>query len=233
MTQQGDKLFEAWSIYDRALSNNTMYHDEIFENVALLLRDHFDDRPISVLDLGCGSAKHIAQALAGQQVSRYVGYDLSQIALDHARENLAGLNCPLNLEIGDFHQCLRDYPEKADLIVCSFAMHHLSTEEKADFFQYVAEKLADDGMFLLIDTVRAEGEDREAYLSNYCTQLRSNWDCFSPEELDEVIEHIHNKDFPETAATLREMGAAAGLTQCEEHPYHTWHGTLCFERGSG
>jgi SAM-dependent methyltransferase len=96
-----NNFFDEWSIYDQVLDHNYMYHDEIYGDVRRILADRYETRPFMLLDLGCGSARHLARALQGRPVSRYVGYDLSDVALAHARRNLTGLGCPVDLRRGD------------------------------------------------------------------------------------------------------------------------------------
>ncbi|MFO0892470.1 MAG: hypothetical protein U0790_25425 [Isosphaeraceae bacterium] len=67
MTETATEFFEAWSLYDQLLDHNYMYHDELFAGVHSILAERFGDRPIAVLDLGCGSARHAASALAGRR----------------------------------------------------------------------------------------------------------------------------------------------------------------------
>jgi SAM-dependent methyltransferase len=86
-----NNFFDEWSIYDQVLDHNYMYHDEIYRDVKRLLADRYEKRPFVLLDLGCGSARHLARALQGRSVSRYVGYDLSDVALAHAQSNRLGL----------------------------------------------------------------------------------------------------------------------------------------------
>ncbi|MGH3089761.1 MAG: class I SAM-dependent methyltransferase, partial [Rubrobacteraceae bacterium] len=63
------EFFNAWSIYDRVLDLNYMFHNEIYRDVASLIKKRYAARPFSILDLGCGSARHFAPALQGCTVS--------------------------------------------------------------------------------------------------------------------------------------------------------------------
>src|SRR4051812_46447467 len=93
MNGDAAKFFDEWSIYEQVLERDYMFHDEIYRGVARLLADYFSARPFSVLDLGCGSARHFSHALAGRSLAGYTGYDLSAAPLSHARRNLAALGC--------------------------------------------------------------------------------------------------------------------------------------------
>jgi len=224
------EFFDAWSLYDQVLDQNYMFHEELYQDVQHLIAKHYAERPVTLLDLGCGSARHLARALEGCLISRYLGYDLSDIALAHATFNLAGLGCPIELNQGDFLEGLKANREQFDLIFSSFALHHLASAEKAAFFQLAYEGLQGNGRLLLIDVMREEDEDLQLYLERYCGWLRSEWKAMSPEALDAICDHIRNNDFPETASELHAMATHAGFSGCFEISRFRWHRTWCFEK---
>jgi SAM-dependent methyltransferase len=228
-----ENFFDQWSIYDQILAHNYMHHDDIFRDVQHLLADRYATQPFSLLDLGCGSARHLAQALQGRSVSRYVGYDLSDVALAHAARNLAGLGCPADLHQGDLLDGVRTGAETFDLVFTSFALHHLSSAQKAEFFQSAHERLNDGGILLLIDTMRDDGEERAIYLDRYCDWLRSRCKTLSPEALDFLCEHIRNNDFPETIMDFGAMATKAGFCEPIEINRFRWHHTLRSNRANG
>ena len=73
MTAVANDFFDEWSVYDQVLDHNYMHHDEIYLDVQRVLADHYDNRPVAIVDLGCGSARHLARALQGRSISRYIG----------------------------------------------------------------------------------------------------------------------------------------------------------------
>src|SRR5262245_60165226 len=79
-----DDFFHEWSIYDQVLDHNYMHHDEIYRDVQRFFADRYGQRSFALLDLGCGSARHLVRALQGCSVSRYIGYDLADTALAEA-----------------------------------------------------------------------------------------------------------------------------------------------------
>src|SRR3990172_4122349 len=226
----GKNFFDEWSVYDQVLDHNYMHHDEIFRDVGRFFAERFDDRPFTLLDLGCGSARHLARALKGRSISRYIGYDLSDVALAHATRNLNGLGCAVELHEGELLQGLRASGEEFDVIFTSFALHHLATAEKEMFFQSAYERLRNDGILLLVDTMREEGEERPVYLDRYCAWLRFRCKTLAPATLDLLCDHIRGNDFPETAATLSAMATRAGFGRGEEITRMGWHHTWCFDR---
>jgi SAM-dependent methyltransferase len=224
------ELFDEWSIYDRVLDHDYMFHDEIFRDVQRLLAEHYGERRFTLLDLGCGSARHLCRALEGRSVGCYAGYDLSDVALAHAKRNLAALGCPVELRHGDLLEGLMAGGERFDLIFSSFALHHLAPADKVIFLQSAYQRLEENGMLLLIDVMREENENRRVYLDRYCDWLRSEWKVLSAEALDALCDHIRNNDFPETTAAFRAMATDAGFSRCVEINRFRWHRTWCFEK---
>jgi len=233
MTKAGaNNFFDEWSVYDQVLDHNYMHHDDIYRDVQSFLADRYATQPFTLLDLGCGSARHLARALKGRSISRYVGYDLSDVALAQAARNLNGLGCPVELHQGELLQGLRASGEEFDVIFTSFAVHHLASAEKEILFQSTYERLSQDGMLLLIDTMREEGEERPVYLDRYCAWLRSTCETLAPAALDLLCGHIRGSDFPETTATLSAMATRAGFGRGVELTRIGWHHTWCFDRGA-
>jgi len=210
-----------------------MFHDEIYREVATVLRERFVARAFSILDLGSGNAQHLATALQGRQVSRYLGYDLSGKALEEARRNLAPLNCPLEFKQADFFEGLRSSKERFSLIFSSFALHHLTSSDKERFFQIARQRLGTGGMLLLIDVAREENEDRPTYLDNYCGWIQSTWSALPQPALDSIFDHIRQNDFPESADTLRAMASKAGFARGRTITQVRWHHAWMFDVAGG
>ena len=160
-----------------------------------------------ILDLGCGSAQHLARVLKGRRIAGYVGYDLSETALVRASRNLAELGCPVDLRLGDLSDGVGSGEQKFDLLFSSFALHHVSATDKREFFRSAHRRLIENGSLLLIDTMRDDGEDRTAYLERYCAWLRRRCPMLSEEAFDLLAAHIRDNDFAETTADLREMAS--------------------------
>jgi SAM-dependent methyltransferase len=224
-----NKFFDEWSIYDQILAHNYMHHDDIFRDVRHLLADRYATQPFSLLDLGCGSAQHLAQALQGRSVSRYVGYDLSNVALAQASRNLAALNFQTELLQGDLLDGVRT-GETFDVVFSSFALHHFSAIQKAEFFQSAHKTLNDGGILLLIDTMLDDGEERPSYLDRYCAWLRLRCKTLSLEALDFLCEHIRDNDFPESITDFGAMATKAGFCKPIEINRFRWHHTCCFNK---
>jgi cyclopropane fatty-acyl-phospholipid synthase-like methyltransferase len=224
------EFFKAWSTYDQVLENNYMFHRELYQDVQHLLGNRYAEKPFTLLDLGCGSALHLAIALSNCSIKRYVGYDLSEIAIVHAKNKLSRLGCPVELHQSDLLEGLRGNREQFDLIFSSFALHHLSSVEKQDLFQLAYERLKKNGFLLLIDVMREEDEDLQLYLERYTSWLRSEWKSIQQKGLTAICDHIRNYDFPEMVSGLCEMSIQTGFSEHYELSRFRWHRTWCFEK---
>jgi len=227
-----ENFFDAWTIYEEVLDRNYMFHDQIYRGVQRFLANRYGTRLFTILDLGCGSVRHLAEALRGRSVRSYVGYDLSAEALEQARINLAGLGCPVELCQGEILDGLKANSDSVDLIFCSFALHHLSSADKFSFFKSAYRGLTENGQLVLIDTTREEDENLSVYLDRYCGWLRAEWKGLSPAALDAICVHIRNNDFPETLSALQVMAADSGFAHGIEIERFRWHRTLSFEKKS-
>jgi SAM-dependent methyltransferase len=223
-------FFDEWSIYHQILINNYMHHDEIFEDVRRFLAERYGSKPFSILDLGCGSALYLVRALENRSVSGYFGYDLSDAALAQASRNLRLLNCPVELRRGDLLDGVKDSGDGFDIIFSSFALHHLSSAQKAEFFTCAYGRLDRRGICLLIDTMRADEEDRPTYLDRYCAWLGSRCEGLRPEALEHVFAHVRANDFPESDRELEEMAVRAGFAGKTAISRYGWHHGWCFSK---
>jgi len=227
---QAAKFFQVWDTYAKVVAANYMFHREIGAAIRAALAARFGARAFSILDLGCGDAATFAPLLEGLAVKSYSGVDLSEAALARAAKNLARLSCPVELIRADFMGALEAAPAH-DAIYASFALHHLQTERKGEFFKLAARRLAPGGLLLLADVTREEGESLEAYHRNYCGWLRGAMTGLDAAEQDGICVHLVNNDFPETASTLQAQAEAAGLRPLPGARPHKWHGLMLFGAG--
>ena len=109
-----------------------------------------------------------------------------------------------------------------DVIYSSFALHHLPTAQKAEFFQRAAQRLHKGGLLLLVDVLREEDETLEVYHKRYCGWLRSNFSALNGEEKDLICDHIDN-DLPEPRSVLEAQAQAAGPGITSHSARYGWH----------
>ncbi|MGV3664036.1 MAG: class I SAM-dependent methyltransferase [Prosthecobacter sp.] len=218
---------KSWTLYDAITAENYMFHREIYALIAEVLRQRHAAGPYAVLDLGCGNARFMAPCFESAPPARYEGVDLSATALEEARAYLRGLE-KVTLHHTDMLQAVRASDAAFDVIFTGFAVHHLDAAEKQELFHACAARLAPGGVFLMVDVVREEGQNREDYLHGYLGTMRTHWTAVHPEQLDEACAHVAAFDFPEMLSDLTHMAANAGLAQTRLLQRHAQHHILQF-----
>jgi len=232
MQNSPENFFDTWGTYQKVLANNHMFHRELGKALQSALHDHFQGRPISILDLGCGDTSALMPTLQLFAITRYKGIDLSETALALAGGNLAALPCPVELMQGDILGALAKEKSTYDLIHCSFALHHFATREKAEFFKLSASKMKDHGLLVIADVVREENETLPLYHERYCAWLRGNFTTLSEDEKGAICDHITRNDFPEPLSVLTHQAEEAGLRLAFPFARFGWHWLLVFARSS-
>lgn len=224
------EFFNAWTVYRKVLVNNYMHHREIYQAVRALLTEQWKVRPFKLVDLGCGDACFLAEALQGSAIEHYTGFDLSDPALVLAAENIAPLGCRAEFINIDFMTGLAQSKECFDIVFTSYALHHLTQSEKAEFFRLAHRVLAEDGMLLIIDVMREPDETLPVYFDNYCRWVREQWLQCEEQEVDAIVQHIRHNDLPETASDLSALAEAADFCPATPVLQLPWHQALSFRK---
>jgi len=218
------EFFDLWSLYDRVLDLDYMFHMELYAEVGRVLKKHFNGRAFSVLDLGCGSGRHLAPLLATLPVSRYEGHDLSAVAVEHAQRTLGALKCPTRLCAGDLREAIAAEGPSVDVVFSGFTLHHLTTEERASVLKHAERRLASGGLVLWVDSFREENQSRVAWLDAYCGWIEREWTAIPPRGLEAIVGHIRECDQPGTVEEYSTAAVQAGFAPLREHLRKRWHG---------
>ena len=209
-----------WGIYQKFVQNNYMSAAQGYDHLHRILQNEMA-RPFRILDLACGDARGMVGALKGTGVIHYHGVDLAQPALDMAKESVKALDCEVELEQADFIQAVHDRREPADVVWIGFSLHHLKTPDKATLMREVRDMIDANGLFLIFEPARKDGESRDEFLSRFERTGRAAWPVFTPDEWQAVLDHVRGFDLPETASGWLELGRGAGFTRAE--PVFTDH----------
>lgn len=212
-----EDYFSKSDVYSKVVKNNYMFHLELFA----LLKSHIDkclkNTPFSILDLGSGDAFFMSQILENTKVSAYTAFDLSKDSLERAKENLKNVHCEKSFLMQDFSKDFSIYNpnKKFDIVWSSFALHHLSHEQKKRFFEQCFELLADKGSFILVDIYNDVGSKLD-WFKLYKLGVEKDWNELTPEDKEYVCDHVYNFDFPESYSILLEISKQAGFTFSRE-----------------
>lgn len=149
---------------------------EIIKSFYIHFFKNRNDKPIKVLDLGCGSGALTQELLKVDYETEATLVDGSSVMLDTARKQLKQYQ-NLNFIQKTFQELLENELEKDfllshfDFIVSSLAIHHLHTADKKSLFQLIYNYLKPQGYFLNIETVKAPTE----VLENWYSILWKEW----------------------------------------------------------
>jgi len=206
-----DALFQEWQVYEKLLIHDYMDHRAFFDRLAREITARFD-RPVAILDLGCGDLTPIRPLLAAVPVARYVGIDESEVALSIARARLAAATLPGHLVAGDMRDVLATQRGPFDVIVASFSLHHLADPgDKRSVLAACAPLLSSDGFLAVIDVFSNPSESRDAYVDRWIRHADERYAALAPEEKQLLFDHVRARDFPLSLEHYRTLGAAAGL----------------------
>ena len=221
-------FFNAWEVYDQVLDNDYMFHDEVHRDLQAFLAENFSQQPFSVLDLGCGSARHMAATLCKFRPDLVVGYDISSVALEYADKELAATGAEVRVCEGDLLEALTLEEKPFDLIFAGYALHHLESLKKQRFFKLASKLLTPSGVLVVLDMVRESDEEREAFLSGYCQWVADDWNELSDVAVTGIREHVMSSDYPETYDDLAAMADTAGLNKTQRISCYGCHQLLAF-----
>ena len=208
--KQSDPLFDQWQTYAKLVTNNHMFHREFFGALADSLNDRFS-KPVRILDLGCGDAAPVAYLLEKLDVRLYLGIDESEAALALAAERLTQFDVRHQLRRGNMSELLKEDVAPFEVILSSYALHHLRSDQKAALLGELSGWLAQDGLVAVIDIFRREGESRQSYLQAWIDHARQNYSSLDEGELEVLFDHVTTRDFPESPNGMAALGAHAGL----------------------
>jgi len=205
-------FFDAWSVYQKIVSNNYMYHNEITSNLRMVLKPQSN---LSILDIGCGDAYVVSKALSPLQIGHYVGVDSSKTALDHARSNLSNITRYIEFINCDMVNGISTLENKFDVVIAGYSLHHLESRKKKSMIEKIFEILKSNGIFILYDVLSKPGETAVSYNRRACDIFRSKWFTLTTSELDSVTNHVMENDYPESKEFYEKSAGLAGFVKID------------------
>jgi tRNA (cmo5U34)-methyltransferase len=125
-----------------------------------------------LLDLGCGDGIVTQELLSMDTSISATLIDGSDDMLNKARERLKGFSNIKYIQASFQEMLERDIPKQDfDFIVSSLAIHHLTMNEKRDFFRLIYSHMKAGGYFMNIDVLLAPTDD----LDQWYMKLWEEW----------------------------------------------------------
>jgi ubiquinone/menaquinone biosynthesis C-methylase UbiE len=218
-----------WETYQKLLEHNYMFHHELVSASQQLIQSI--DRPLSLVDLGCGDASLSQTLFKNNQILRYIACDLSQPALQLAKANLAPWSSRLELNCLDMLEQLEQLPDRSlDLVFSSYAIHHLTDQSKLALFKECFRVLNHSGWVILIDVMRNDGQSRDHYLDNYLCMVEKDWAAINSIERARITEHVRANDFPLSPSEYQSLARQAGFQKEALLDAHGFHQAWAYQR---
>jgi ubiquinone/menaquinone biosynthesis C-methylase UbiE len=208
------ETFEQWALYEAVVEHDYMLHAELIEALGRWAADF--GRPLKILDLGCGDAYLATQAFQAADVASYEGLDLSEEAARRARERLQIWPGRSEIKNGNFSELIAHVPDGSkNLVLASYSLHHFHGPQKESILSECRGVLESGGALIWIDSVMRDGETRDQYLARQTDWFRREWTGLTTEQCEQVVAHVWEADFPESAAWMNRATAQAGFAPGE------------------
>jgi 2-polyprenyl-3-methyl-5-hydroxy-6-metoxy-1,4-benzoquinol methylase len=206
---------DQWSTYRSVVDNDLMEHAALQAALEQVLHQFVANRTraITMTDLGCGDLGLLGDLLWKLPLTRFLGVDLSQPALQIAAAKLedAPFACEWRQQdLLDWARQDADREPRVDVLYSAFAIHHLDDGQKAAFLREARAHLAPGGIFLWADVFREPGESRSDYLARFLARIDAGWTALGATERQYVKSHVSEFDFPADRAAIGRLAAEAG-----------------------
>ena len=197
-------------MYDAVIRGDYMRHAELVATLSKWAREQ--QQPLRIVDLGCGDAWLATHSFREANVEQYRGVDVSDSAVERARNHVAIWPDRADVVAGNLAEFLRGQPdESANVVLASYSLHHFLSDQKIALIVDCGRVLAPGGSFIWIDAVRGEDESREGYIDRLTLVMHHDWTALTEEQRTLACNHVRESDFPETGRWMRDHVERAGF----------------------
>lgn len=193
---------ENWQRYQSTVKNNTLYHREMLAALRQFLSANIGTRTFSFVDVGCGDSSTVAPLLADQAITKYIGIDAAENVLKMASTSLAQLECEKEFIADNMTTAIPHLSSPVDIIFTSYAVHHLSLQDKFNFIESCKQKLNQNGFLLMVDGVLKDNQARDEWLNALQGRMEKTIPDITSDEVAFRMQHPRVDDFPESIETF-------------------------------
>ncbi len=196
----GDFFDKRADEYDEHMFRDVAGAAELYHNTALCFEK--TDKPVSVLDLGCGTGLELVEIYKIAPNAQVTGIDLSKNMLNLLEKRFGGSSNKLELVNASY----LDYnfgEQRFDYVVSVMSLHHFSKEQKRKLYKKILQSLKTGGKYVEGDYTAAD-ECEEALFAAKCR-----------EDENGRQSGFYHLDMPFTANTQMQLLKQAGFSQCE------------------
>lgn len=219
---------KSWATYQKILQFNHLNHNEIIAAFAQEVQA-FDGHDITVLDIGVGDAWLPSKlfSLPGMptRCRRFIGVDTTGEALSIARGTANIPASDIEFIQSDMSDYMRACPANTfNIIMSSYAIHHLDNDGKAALLKDVYRCLKPGGVILWGDVYNnVIGATRDEIMVRW-KEVFMNYQGLTDEERQEIFTHVSTYDMPEDLPSMHSILEGAGfgdLKRCYDDGFYT------------
>jgi len=143
--------FDEAEEYDQKMGQICPSHEPLLVSIVAAAK-HLA-QPRRILELGVGTGLLAQELLRAFPKAHLTAMDFSPRMIERASKRLSRFSRRIEMVEGDFYET--SFSQGQDLVVSSYAIHHLSDIQKAQLYEKVYACLVDNGVFINGDCVIA------------------------------------------------------------------------------
>jgi len=193
MEQIKDTFENAAEDFDDIIVKLAPFYNEMVNDLILVIPFEKNEK-IDVIDLGCGTGTLSLKIKEFFPNAQITCMDMTKNMLELAKTKLSEYE---NIEyiLENFYTF--NFNKKYDVVISSFALHHLITaEDKKNFYQKIYNSLKSSGCFYNLDIIIGPNDEIQDFYMKKWEEFLSQY--FSGEELDKHFEQYYEEDSPES-----------------------------------
>lgn len=193
MEQIKDTFENAADNFDDIIVKLVPFYNEMVNDLILVIPFEKNEK-IDVIDLGCGTGTLSLKIKEFFTKAKITCMDMTRNMLKLAKVKLSKYE---NIEyiLENFYNF--NFNKKYDVVISSFALHHLITaEDKKKFYQKIYNSLKVSGCFYNLDIIIGPNDEIQNFYMKKWEEFLSQY--FSEEELDKHFEQYYEEDSPES-----------------------------------
>ncbi len=133
--------------YDKDILNTIPYYDEVYNQIADVVSAAFSNKPVSWLDIGCGTGKMAKVAFEQCNVAKMICTDNSSAMLEAARQKISFSGVEfLKLPVEEIN-----YDLQFDVITSILVNHYMTYEERMIAVSNCHHALKEGGVFITFE----------------------------------------------------------------------------------
>lgn len=157
-------------LYGAPLGNYLDDYGEIVSRLSVLpepfvvnfIRDTVSgNKPIRMLEVGCGSGVYIRNAIEANEKVTGIGIDMDKKVVAQINDNLNewGIGNHFKVVAGDIRYPPSDITGVFDLITLYSVIYYFSIEERSALFKYLRSIISPDGTIAIVSNMQSHGRD--------------------------------------------------------------------------